>query len=116
MGPPEPVAIRSNPVGIKGFRSSSISHWRGESDDAPGSADEVDVLVVVVNFRTPEMTLECLTSLAAEEARPRGIRVVVVDNGSGDGSAERLAATIRERGWSGWGAGGGRGPKTISRN
>lgn len=48
--------------------------------------------VVVVNFRTPELTLACAESL-------RGIdypnwRLLVVDNASGDDSAERFSAAL----------------------
>jgi GT2 family glycosyltransferase len=56
------------------------------------------VLAVVVNFRTPEMTLRALQALLRElEAVPTA-RAVVVDNDSGDGSLERLAAGVRELG------------------
>ena len=43
--------------------------------------------------------MDCLASLADE--LPAG-RVVVVDNGSDDGSAETLADAIRSRGWDRW--------------
>jgi GT2 family glycosyltransferase len=56
------------------------------------------LLVVIVNFRTPELTAECLRSLAPE-ARLHGARAIVVDGGSGDGSAESLARAIEERGY-----------------
>ena len=45
--------------------------------------------VVVLNYRGVEDTIRCLESLAGLEIPAR---VIVVDNGSGDGSAERLAA------------------------
>jgi GT2 family glycosyltransferase len=45
---------------------------------------------VVVNYRTPDETLRALGSLR-QSARPID-DVLVVDNGSGDGSAERLRA------------------------
>ena len=45
--------------------------------------------VVVLNFRGVADTVACLESLAELEVPAR---VIVVDNGSGDGSAERLAA------------------------
>lgn len=47
--------------------------------------------VVVVNWRRADLTLACLESLRDEVARD-GRSVTVVDNGSGDGSAERLRA------------------------
>jgi GT2 family glycosyltransferase len=60
----------------------------------------VDLAVIVLNYRTPELTVECLASLASEIES--GTQVVVVDNASGDGSAERLESTVAARGWAGW--------------
>jgi len=44
------------------------------------------VAAIVVNYRTPDLTIACTRSLLASE----GIapEVVVVDNASGDGSVE----------------------------
>lgn len=45
------------------------------------------VLVVIVNYRSAQLTLECLRSLEPERALPDlDIRVVVVENDSGDGA------------------------------
>jgi hypothetical protein len=60
----------------------------------------VELAVIVLNYRTPDMTVQCLASLEGE-TEP-GIRVVVVDNASGDGSADRLERVVVERGWSAW--------------
>ena len=60
------------------------------------------VLVVIVNFRTPGLAIDCLRSLEGEVGRLEGASVVVVDNASGDGSVERIGAAIAERGWSAW--------------
>ena len=61
------------------------------------------LLIVIVNYRTAQLTIDCLGSLAPEIAGlPAGTRVVVTDNASGDDSVERLAAAIRERGWGAW--------------
>lgn len=49
------------------------------------------VSVIVPNYRRPDLTLRCLGSLGrAVAAVPRGAEVVVVDDGSGDDSAERI--------------------------
>ncbi len=58
------------------------------------------VLVVIVNYKTGRLVVDCLASLAAEMATFPNARVVVVDNPSGDDSVEILEAAIRERGWS----------------
>jgi GT2 family glycosyltransferase len=55
--------------------------------------------VVIVNYRTPELTIESVASLAQEAARVPGVRAVVVENDSADGSAERIRAAIAENGW-----------------
>lgn len=57
---------------------------------------------MVVNYRTPDVTVACLRSLAAELPHVPGARVVVVDNGSGDGSAGRIQAAIEAGAWAGW--------------
>jgi GT2 family glycosyltransferase len=58
------------------------------------------VLVVIVNFRVPELLVDCLASIK-HELPPDG-RVVVVENGSGDNSADILAQAIRANGWGAW--------------
>lgn len=58
--------------------------------------------IVIVNYRCAALTLDCLASLAPQVAGRPGWRVVVTDNASGDGSAERLAAAVAGRGWSSW--------------
>ena len=62
----------------------------------------VTVLVIIVNFRTPDLTLDCLRSVASRTGEVASLRAVVVDNGSGDGSAERIAAAIESNAWSSW--------------
>ena len=57
------------------------------------------VAVVVVNYRTPEMALACVTALAVERRAMPDLRVVVVDGGSGDGSAERLREGLAAHDW-----------------
>jgi N-acetylglucosaminyl-diphospho-decaprenol L-rhamnosyltransferase len=60
------------------------------------------LLVVIVNYRTADLTVDCLRSLEGEVASIDGLRVVVVDNASGDGSAARLADAVRENRWGEW--------------
>jgi len=62
------------------------------SDTAPATCD--DVCAVVVNHRCATDTIACLESLAADAPR---MPAVVVDNDSGDGSAERLEAWAKDR-------------------
>lgn len=60
------------------------------------------VAVVIVNYRTPELTVRCLRSLVDQVASASGTRVVVVDNDSGDGSAATIAQAITDAGWQDW--------------
>ena len=60
------------------------------------------VLVVIVNYRTGRHVVACLRSLLPEVQASPGTRVVVVDNASGDDSAETIAQAIVAEGWSGW--------------
>jgi len=54
--------------------------------------------VILLNYRTAHLTIDCLRSLVGQLDRERDC-VVVVENGSNDGSAERIETAIRENGW-----------------
>ena len=56
------------------------------------------VLTVLLNFRTPDMTLQALESLLREMAAIHG-SITVVDNDSGDGSFEKIRDAVQARGW-----------------
>lgn len=58
--------------------------------------------IVIVNYRTAELTIDCLRALSAQAADLAGGHVVIADNDSGDGSAEKLNAAIEREGWSEW--------------
>lgn len=59
---------------------------------------EPTVLTVILNFRTPEMTLKA-TETAVREMDGVAGEIVVVDNASGDGSFEAIRAAVKARGW-----------------
>jgi GT2 family glycosyltransferase len=61
-----------------------------------------DVAVVIVNYRTPELTARCLAALEREKRRLPKLRAVVVDGGSGDGSADVLSKTVADPQFSEW--------------
>jgi GT2 family glycosyltransferase len=74
-----------------------------DADKRATGADATNALaVIVVNYRTPALTIECLASLDAERAALPNLRAIVVDGGSADGSAERIAEAIAARGYTGW--------------
>ncbi len=60
------------------------------------------ISVVIVNYRTANLTLQCLESLSLEYSNQYPFSVAVADNNSGDGSAKFLAGEIVTRGWSSW--------------
>ncbi|MDX6372704.1 MAG: hypothetical protein QOD98_1692, partial [Nocardioidaceae bacterium] len=52
------------------------------------------IRAVVVNYNGGDDILDCLRALLASQALTRDLDVVVVDNGSVDGSAERIEAEL----------------------
>jgi hypothetical protein len=60
------------------------------------------LLIVIVNYRTPDATIECLSSLAPQIDDVPGTHVVVVDNDSGDDSVPRLREALTKNGWEKW--------------
>jgi GT2 family glycosyltransferase len=66
-------------------------------------ADDITrVLVVIVNYRTPTLTINCLRSLLPEVQSLPAIRVVVADNNSGDDSVTQIKTAITTEGWDNW--------------
>ncbi|MGR3617831.1 MAG: glycosyltransferase family 2 protein [Paracoccaceae bacterium] len=59
---------------------------------------EPAVLTIILNFRTPELTLGAIQA-ALREMRDLNSEVLVIDNGSEDGSFEALLKSASERGW-----------------
>ncbi|HSZ70456.1 MAG TPA: glycosyltransferase family 2 protein [Solirubrobacteraceae bacterium] len=58
-------------------------------------AEGPDATIVIVNYRTPELVERCVQSVRATSDGLR-LETVVLDNASGDGSAERLRAALPE--------------------
>ncbi len=61
---------------------------------------EVVVAVVIVNYKTADLTVACLQSLHDERSGTVPFRVVLVEGCSGDGP--QLRRVIDARGWSAW--------------
>ena len=66
------------------------------------ATESVTLVVSIVTWRAAGLTLQCLEALEPQVKADPGTRVIVVDNASGDGTAEAIEAAITERGWSGW--------------
>jgi N-acetylglucosaminyl-diphospho-decaprenol L-rhamnosyltransferase len=60
------------------------------------------VLVVIVNYKTPKLTVDCLQALANEVSALPDTKVIVVDNNSGDRSVEQITTAIKTQNWSDW--------------
>lgn len=58
--------------------------------------------IIVVNYCTAELTINCIVSIAAERSCGESLTVVLVDNASPDDSAKVLALAIEQNGWESW--------------
>ena len=55
------------------------------------------VSVIIVNYRGADDTITCIEGLAELDWPREHLEVIVVENGSGDGSAERIRAAAPRR-------------------
>lgn len=60
------------------------------------------LFVVVLCFKVPDLTIDCLRSLEPEIARVPDARVVVRENGSGPSAVETIRRAIDDNGWGSW--------------
>jgi GT2 family glycosyltransferase len=67
-----------------------------------GAQGPVTLVVSIVTWRAAGLTLQCLRALEPQVRADGATRVIVVDNDSGDGTAEQIDAAIRAQGWSDW--------------
>src|SRR4051794_19282259 len=58
--------------------------------------------IVIVNYCSAGVTLDCLASLAADGYSRTHARVIVGDNASPDGSGRMLREAVAARGWGAW--------------
>ena len=56
----------------------------------------MDVSVIIVNYHCAQMTIDCIRSIF-EKTQTASFEVIVVDNASGDGSAEQIRQTFGDR-------------------
>lgn len=60
------------------------------------------LLVVILNYRVTDLTIQCLRSLAPEVERLDGVSVAICENGSGGDAEQKLRTAIEENGWQRW--------------
>lgn len=65
-------------------------------------SDSPKIAVVVVNYRTPDLTLRCLAALREERGLLPTLTAMVVDGGSGDDSAEALKTALSGADYRDW--------------
>ncbi len=60
------------------------------------------LLVVILNYRVTDLTIDCLRSLDGKVQALPGAHVAVLENGTGGDAEERLRRAIDENGWDAW--------------
>jgi len=60
------------------------------------------IWIIIVNYRTADLVVDCLRSLFLQISDFKNIRVAIVDNNSGDDSVVKLTTAIEHEGWSSW--------------
>jgi N-acetylglucosaminyl-diphospho-decaprenol L-rhamnosyltransferase len=60
------------------------------------------LLIVIVNYRSAPLAIDCLRSLRAEVTAIPDVRVVVTDGASPDDSVPQLRQAIADNAWGGW--------------
>ncbi len=62
----------------------------------------MSTLIVIVNYRTADLTVDCLRSLDAEVKSLPDVSVVITDNHSADDSPKQIQQAIKENNWDSW--------------
>jgi GT2 family glycosyltransferase len=60
------------------------------------------LLVVILNYRVTDLTIDCLRSIAPEIPSVPGMKVAVCENGTGGDAEARIRGAIDANGWSDW--------------
>jgi GT2 family glycosyltransferase len=60
------------------------------------------LLIVIVNYKVTDLTIDCLKSVAREIGSVPGTHVAVCENGTGDADVRRIREAIDANGWGGW--------------
>ena len=60
------------------------------------------LLVVIVNYRTPDMVVDCVESLAMLNDIQGGYSIFIADNASGDDSVQIISDAVAAKEWTTW--------------
>lgn len=77
-------------------------HMKNYLWQKPAWGESMKIQIVIVNYRTPELTIDCLQSLVDNAVLTEGVRVTLVDNYSCDDSVAILSQAIEQNGWQEW--------------
>lgn len=61
-----------------------------------------EILVIIVNYRTPSLAEACLEAIARERAAGANLKAILVDGCSGDGSVTQLSSFLDRTGIGSW--------------
>jgi GT2 family glycosyltransferase len=61
-----------------------------------------NLVIIILNYRTPRLTIDCLRSFESARHEIDGAHVIVVENGSNDGSTDQILHAIDQNGWNDW--------------
>lgn len=64
--------------------------------------EKSDILVIIVNYRTPKLTIDALASLEVERKHVPDMHVVVTNAPAGDDSEQLITNAIANHNWSDW--------------
>ena len=67
-----------------------------------GALRPTKMLIVIVNYRAEDLTIDCLRSLEPEIERNEGVGVVVCENGTGEHAVRALCEAVESNGWGDW--------------
>ena len=56
---------------------------------------DIDLSILIVNWNTRERTLACINSIRQFAPEQAGVQIIVIDNGSEDGSVEAIRRPVR---------------------
>src|ERR1041385_1657052 len=85
------------------IRNNSAEFYpRTQLPDKFKSGNSMKLLVVILNYRVTDLTIDCLKSLVPEVPKVPGAKVAVCENGTGGDAEERLRAAIAENCWGSW--------------
>ncbi len=73
---------------------------RQTASDRTGAS--LEIAVVIVNYKTPKLVMDCLESLEPEIAFLPGTKVFIGDAASGDGSVAEISEFIKAKGFGPW--------------